>query len=733
VPIADRRRSLFGTARVLENGALGVSTAIIVPDGIRTAVSRHPWLPSGVILRDRVSVARRAVVLSKYVLRGFSAMNGNPPRPDEMRSFLRRHALLGELRPAERAMLLTAGEPSSAQITESTWRSEALVALRWAIGDRESLDVGGQVSLMQAVPDVDTDEEVRSLLATTTLRPAGELRRALELWFAVYWRLRLARHGAHEVDLRRWVTASPYLTVLTAADLPLIDNDLSLDGPVMSVAADELEIERDGAWADRIPIRACTPGMLTAGENVLNVAAERLRALRWLFGVTPHLDGDPIGLYRADSTSAGDKEMLYGPAGPPGPADGYDAYGGLPLHRAAWRGDLPTLRALLDDGADLTAADIDGDYTIHCAVLGGHHAAIEAVVAAEPYMYHIPDGEGRLPLHLAAGRGDVGAIEALTGRPDDDRALEVTDREGDTALHTAIRRGHAAAVDRLMEFGASTRGALDAAIESDEPDMVRHLAGRGIAVDTIDDDGTTPLYRALFSANLASAQALLELGVDAGFADESGATALHLAADIGATEMCLRLLDRGAELDRRLQDMAAVHLAFLGGHAECALALIERGADVGGYSEPLLTLALRGGSTPLIAWCLERGEPVSDAPRALLGCAREGWADAIVALMAAGADPGEVNDDGVAALHIAADRGHRASVEALLRGGAAVDPATTDRRFTPLHLAAMHGHDDCVEALLAGGASRSVRDADGHDALEWAIDGGHDACVALLT
>jgi ankyrin repeat protein len=61
-----------------------------------------------------------------------------------------------------------------------------------------------------------------------------------------------------------------------------------------------------------------------------------------------------------------------------------------------------------------------------------------------------------------------------------------------------------------------------------------------------------------------------------------------------------------------------------------------------------------------------------------------------------------------------------------------VDLAATDRRFTPLHLAAMHGHDDCVEALLAAGASRSVRDADGHDALEWAVDGGHDACVALL-
>ena len=43
----------------------------------------------------------------------------------------------------------------------------------------------------QAVPDVDTDDEVRALLATAALRPEVELRRALERWFVVLWRLRL--------------------------------------------------------------------------------------------------------------------------------------------------------------------------------------------------------------------------------------------------------------------------------------------------------------------------------------------------------------------------------------------------------------------------------------------------------------------------------------------------------------------------------------------------------------
>ena len=606
------------------------------------------------------------------------------------------------------------------------------MALRWAIGDRESLPVGGQVSLMQAVPDVDTDEQVRTLLATT-LRPEEDLRRALELWFVVWWRLRLRRHDVAHINLRRWVAESPYLTRLTAADLPLIDDDLSLDGPVMECAADELDVWRDEGWTGRVPIRDCTPEMLTAAENVLRVAEERLRALRWLFGVTPHIDGDPPGAYRADSAAGGDEQVLYGPDAPPPPADpdAHDACGGLALHRAAWRGDLPTLQALLDGGADLTATDIDGDYAIHCAVLGGHRAAIEAVVAAEPFMYHIPNGAGRFPLHLAAGRGDVGAIEALAAGSDNAaRGLDATDGVGPPHCSTRSATDTSRRPTAFVVYGASLDGAMTAAVKADQPDMVRYLVKRGVEVDAVEGD-VTPLYRALFAGRWDSAAALLDLGADATFAHESGTAApLHVAADRGATEMCLRLLDRGAEIDRRLGDMTAVHLAFLAGHVDCARALIDRGADSDG---PLLALALRGGAAPLIRWCLDRGEAIAEFPGALIECARAGRVDALNVVLAAGADAGKGQDFGVTPLHAAARHGHAACVDALLAAGAPVDLAATDRRFTALHLAAMYGHDDCVAILLAAGASRDERDADGHHALDWALDSGHDGCVALLT
>ena len=151
-----------------------------------------------------------------------------------------------------------------------------------------------------------------------------------------------------------------------------------------------------------------------------------------------------------------------------------------------------------------------------------------------------------------------------------------------------------------------------------------------------------------------------------------------------------------------------------------------------GTPMPLLELAAKGGSASLVRWCLERGASPADAPSATRDLAAEGRAEALRVLLAAGASPDDADDGGITPLHFAADRDHAACVDALLEAGASVDPRSVSRRYTPLMLAALHGFDACVERLLAAGASRELRDVDGRDALYWAKQGGHDACVALL-
>ena len=87
----------------------------------------------------------------------------------------------------------------------------------------------------------------------------------------------------------------------------------------------------------------------------------------------------------------------------------------------------------------------------------------------------------------------------------------------------------------------------------------------------------------------------------------------------------------------------------------------------------------------------------------LAAAAQTGDAVALVAALAAGADPTASHYDGTP-LRLAAMRGHLACVQALLAAGA--DPIATDQYgITPLQTAAGGGHTACMEALLAAGAN----------------------------
>jgi ankyrin repeat protein len=640
------------------------------------------------------------LVLSRVVLDGFHADTDGRRDANATRVLLARFGLDDELLPAERAFLLGT-DTAPGQITDATWRCEALLALRWAVGDTDRLPVGGQASMLQTVPEFPSDAEIRAQLTGTAdgpvrLRPESELRLELERWFAVYWRMRLRLIGVERLNVARWIEDNPYLTALTPADLPLVDRDLSLDRFVMEVARDDRP-ESSGEWrlvlpdgvssdrateddwpveGDRVPIRVCEPWMLESGENVLRVVRERLQALRWLLGGSETFGEEPTGHYEPDSPVAFEKAVLYRD-------DRFSFRGGLPWCRAAWQGDTDRLRSLLSAGAPTSAPDVDGDLAIHCAVLGGHRDALALLLDAEsPIGYLLEDGAGRTVLDVAAARGDLDLIDLAAAGPDT--------RLG-TALLAAVRAGHAAAAAHLIGLGAPIDGALDAAVGADRPELVRCLAEHGATVDG------HALYRATGGGNFAAAAALVDLGADVDHADDTGTTVLHLAADRGATDLCMRLLDAGADPHVRLQGFGPVHFAVLGGHTDTALALIERGADVTGADQSLISLALTGGSATLVRWCLDRGDvpPPEAVQNAVLG----NHVEILRALIAAGQPVAAPNGSGVTPLHLAADRGHVDCLEVLLAAGAPTGPLVPGQDVTALDLARMHGHEACVRLL----------------------------------
>lgn len=112
----------------------------------------------------------------------------------------------------------------------------------------------------------------------------------------------------------------------------------------------------------------------------------------------------------------------------------------------------------------------------------------------------------------------------------------------------------------------------------------------------------------------------------------------------------------------------------------------------------------------------------------LMWACREGMADMVAALLAAGADIEARNADGNTALWLACVGSHLDIIDHLVRAGIHLDNCN-DNGATALMYAASAGKAEVVRALLEKGASLQPQTLDGFSALDLAAN---EACLILL-
>lgn len=178
-------------------------------------------------------------------------------------------------------------------------------------------------------------------------------------------------------------------------------------------------------------------------------------------------------------------------------------------------------------------------------------------------------------------------------------------------------------------FSSAHAGAYEdffRAVNVDNVRTVNQLLERGFDPNAADEKGQVGLYLALREGSLQVAEALLKhpgLKVDAvNAADE---TPLMMAALRGNLEWTQRLLDRGAQLNRK--GWTPLHYAASGPEPKVVSSLLDRGAEIEARSP--------NGTTPLMM------------------AARYGAYDAAERLLARGADPRARNDLGLGAADFA--------------------------------------------------------------------------------
>lgn len=332
----------------------------------------------------------------------------------------------------------------------------------------------------------------------------------------------------------------------------------------------------------------------------------------------------------------------------------------MTVARAAESRDAAAVKALLQRGADVNAAQGDGMTALHWAALNGDAAIAEMLRYAGANLRATTRLGGYLPLHLAARAGSDATVALLL-----DAGVEVDTRTatGATPLMLAAASGNAKAVALLLERGANAdaeegahgQTALMFAAASGRTEVVRLLLAKGAKPDVttkiIDLEALTaaPGEDALqqqqaprpSGGNAAPPARPADVaGVTRPFryneliGKQGGLTALLLASRQGARDTALALIEGGANVNQvsPADFTSPLLIATINGHFDLGRELIARGADV--------NAAAANGVTPLYAVVNVQWAPKAfyPQPRAYLQ-QQQSYLDYMKALLDNGADP----------------------------------------------------------------------------------------------
>ncbi|MCF7731805.1 MAG: ankyrin repeat domain-containing protein [Akkermansiaceae bacterium] len=187
---------------------------------------------------------------------------------------------------------------------------------------------------------------------------------------------------------------------------------------------------------------------------------------------------------------------------------------------------------------------------------------------------------------------------------------------------------------------------------------------------------------------------------------------LHTAAREGDAATVARLLERGADPDKRnWRNATPLHEAALHGHLPVVKLLVEHGADVNRrgdtYQKPL-HFAAQAGHPAIVGYLLEHGAEIS---RALHETTYEGRVETARLLLKHGADINEKGSDEATPLERAVASGQAELVEFLLTRGANVNAQGLYGQ-TALHVAASRNDVPIGTILLKHGADPTLKSND---------------------
>lgn len=225
-----------------------------------------------------------------------------------------------------------------------------------------------------------------------------------------------------------------------------------------------------------------------------------------------------------------------------------------PLADAAERGDRATVRRLLDQQAELDAAQGDGATALHWAAYRDDARMSDWLIEAGASV-EVANNYGVTPFALAARNGSAAILAQLLAAGVDPNDPRHAVNANETPLMMTARSGQVDAVEVLLDAGADIdareswngQSALMWAAAEGHDGVVELLIARGADIAARSNSGATPLLFAARKGSLAAVKALLDAGGDVNETRPDGGGPLLVAVINGHEDLVDLLLAAGAD------------------------------------------------------------------------------------------------------------------------------------------------------------------------------------------
>ena len=384
-----------------------------------------------------------------------------------------------------------------------------------------------------------------------------------------------------------------------------------------------------------------------------------------------------------------------------------DSKGNTPLHWAAMKDKSETIKFLSERGADIEAKDIDGWTPLHYASAFSSLQTVENLIDLGADK-ESKANDGSTPLSYAqrddiknylAGKENIEReneenIINDNNEEDKTRAELLEERKEDNIENTANNEDNEISTPENIED--TNKDELDVkqlellvAIKNNDIIAVNNLIKDGVNPNFQDEDGFSPLHRAIENNNLDLVNALLsykdidkeiKLPYEATTSEDwylGGDTPLLYASYIGNPQIVSALLEANCNIRARddIDGAMAIHIAAANGNNEVINLLLNK-------DKTLINEADNNGADTPLHWAIMKN-----------------FDSTVELLLSQEASPTQVNSSSQ----------------------------------TPLHYAAMYGNMNAVVLLVEKyNVDKNWQDADGLTAADWAKENEYNEIVAYL-